>query len=249
MSMEKAIEGVIKEQLESGMIEKIVAEQLQKGVENAVEKLFCSYGDVTKVIKSNIESVVIPYIEGFDYSRYVTKLDAVLTEVLKESTQEHRTLLENFSTLMSSEEAPKTIRVSEIFTRWMDFVAKEVDVSGLEVDFDDGEPMYEAVYCKLEVVEDEGSRSWSSFDNATLIFECEEDEDLNTSIRIHKWKDKPNDTWTIVGEINKPLNSLRYLSKFDLFLMQLTQRDTKIVVDEWNMEEEVRPEEEPEPTY
>ena len=143
MNLENSIKDVITKSLEDGLVEKLVAEQLEKGITNALGNLFRSYGDVTEIIEKQIKSVMVPYLEKYDYSEYITKLDSVLVDVLKNTTFENKKMLENFRDLMVVEEKEE-IKVSELFNIWTEFVAKNVDTDDLDVDFDDG-PHYEYV--------------------------------------------------------------------------------------------------------
>lgn len=143
MNLESSIKDVIGKQLVDGTVEKLIEEQLQKGVTKALESLFSSYGEVTKVIEKQVKSVMVPYLESYDYSDYITKLDSVLVDVLKNSALENKKLLENFKDLMIREDR-KEIKVTELFEVWKKYVAKNVETDGLEIDFDD-RPSYEYV--------------------------------------------------------------------------------------------------------
>lgn len=47
MTMEQSIKDAITNKLEDGTVEKLIGEQLEKGVTNALDNLFRSYGDIT----------------------------------------------------------------------------------------------------------------------------------------------------------------------------------------------------------
>ncbi len=79
MNLENSIKDVITKKLEDGTVEKLVSEQLENGVNAALKDLFGNYGDVTKIIKEKVKSVIVPYLENYDYSEYVTKLDSSKT--------------------------------------------------------------------------------------------------------------------------------------------------------------------------
>ncbi|SUA70143.1 hypothetical protein [Paenibacillus polymyxa] len=76
MTLENSIKDVISKKLEDGTVEKLIEQQLEKGVVNALENLFRSYGDVTKIIEEKVKSVMVPYLESYDYSKYIIKLDS-----------------------------------------------------------------------------------------------------------------------------------------------------------------------------
>lgn len=245
MNLEKNIKDVIAQQLENGIVENLIAEQLKQGVSKALEDLFASYGgEARKVIENKLKSVIVPYLETYDYSEYITKLDHVLVETIKEASFDNRTLLENFKNLMI-EEKEKTMKLSDLFEKWKEYVAKKVETDGLEVEFDDG-PEYEAVEVSVQVERNE-DRSWSIFEHATIFFECEHDEDMNFEIPISLYKrDKE---WDINYRTSNELKSLKYLNDFEILLMRLSQNGVKLDLDiEWE-DDQVTPDEEPEATF
>ncbi|ARC67302.1 hypothetical protein B14_200091 (plasmid) [Bacillus licheniformis] len=169
MNLENSIKDVISKKMQDGTVEEIVEKELVNGVTNAVGNLFRSYGDLTKIIEEKVKSVMIPYLEKYDYSEYIIKLDSVLVEILKSSALENKRLLENFKELMIEEEADKTIKLSNIFESWKKQVAKEIETDDLDIDYDSDEPTYENVEVSFEVIINE-SPSWSSIDHATVVF-------------------------------------------------------------------------------
>lgn len=250
MSLENNISKVIQEQLEGDLIEKVIAEQLESCVRKAVNELFGNWGEATKVIKKKVEDVMLPQLDNYDYSQYITKLDDVLTDILKNTTLDNKKILENFKEFMLPD-APKEITVSELFRKYGEFVAKEVDVTGLEVDFDD-EPSYEAVEIRFEV-EDCPERDWLSYKHKKIFFECIHEVDnkdkLNFELNIDKWEREKEDKWSLNFNKDCDINSLRYLDEFTMYLLKLSQARTKIIIDEYEDEEYVRPETEPEATW
>lgn len=244
MNIEKAINSVIETKLQEGIIEKLVAENLEKGINNALERLLGNFGDVTQVIEKEIKDVMLKQLESYDYSKYLVKLDYVLTEILKKTALDHKKILENFKELMTDQELPRTIKVSDIFEEYKKYVAQNVDTTNLEVCFDDG-PFYEPVTATMEI-ENEEKRSWSSFEGAKIIFECKEDEDLNREIRLSKFDRYP---WSISGTPELTINSLRRLDSFGIYLIRLSQGVKNIEIDENWLEDEVEPAKEPEPEF
>jgi hypothetical protein len=244
MTIEGAIKDVITTKLEEGIIEKLVAETFEKGVRKALEDLLGSYGDVTKVIKDKIKEVMVDRLDGFDYSEYIVKLDAVLVEILKNTALDHKKLLENFKELMTNEESPNQVKVSDIFEQFKKHVAANINTSKLEVETDDG-PSYECVAVTMEV-EYEEKRSWSCFERAKVVFECEKDEELNCEIHLSKFKEYP---WGLRSEMDTSIKSLRHLNAFQVYLLQLDQIGDKIKIDSDFLEDEVQPEAEPEVSF
>jgi adenine-specific DNA methylase len=245
--IEQSVKDVISKKLEEGFVEAVIAEQLENGVKNALKDLFGTYGEVTKIIKKEVTSVMIPYLEKYDYSGYITKLDEILVDILKNTALDNKKILENFKELMAPEDR-KTIKATELFEQWMKHVAEHVETNGLDIDYDD-EPTYESVEVRMEV-DQNNDRSWSDFKRAILVFECEHDENMNYEIPIHRWKDiNKNDEWTIDYKAIFDLSSLRSLNKFDIFLMKLVQGYTRLVIDSEYETDEVELEARPEATF
>jgi hypothetical protein len=244
MTIENQIKDVITAKLEEGIIEKLVAENLEKGINKSLENLMGNYGDVTKVIQDKIKSVMIKQLEGYDYSEYVVKLDVVLTEILKHTSLDHKKMLDNFKDLMTDMEFPKVVMLTDIFEKFKKHVAKAVDTSNLEVITDD-RPSYECVSVTMEV-EHEDNRSWSRFQTARAIFECEKDEKLNFELRLSKFDKYP---WHVSTDIDTSIKSLRSLDEFKIYLLKLFQTSVNIEIDNSYLEDEVEPEAEPEASF
>lgn len=245
MNIENSVKDVITSKLEEGIIEKLVAENLEKGINNALENLLGRYGDVTEVIEKKIKEVMIDQLSGYDYSEYIVKLDYVLGEILKNTALDNKKILENFKRFMTDTEIPKVVKVSDIFREYCDYVAKNVDTSDLEVNTDD-EPCYECVNVSYEVTEHE-KKSWSSYSEVSIFFECEEDEDMNFELKLKRWKtEKP---WKIDIDEKCELASLRHLDEFKMYFLKLTQNYTDIEIDKLHDGDEVEPEEKPEAEF
>jgi len=232
MSIEKSINDVITAKLAEGIIEKLVAENLEKCINKALENLMGSYGDITKVIEDKIKAVMIKQLEGYDYSEYIVKLDAVLTEILKHTALDHKKMLDNFKKLMTDREFPKVVKLTDVFEEFKKYVAKAINTSNLEVNTDD-RPSYEWVSVTMDV-EYEDKRSWSDFQNARVIFECEKDENLNLELRISKFREYP---WHAFMDVDTSIKSLRNLDEFKIYLLKLGQegRTSKSMSLLWKM--------------
>lgn len=246
MSIENAIKDVITTKLEEGIIERLVAENLEKGINKSLESLLGSYGDVTKVIEAKIKDVMVAQLSSYDYSKYIVKLDCVLTEILKKTSLDNKKMLENFKELMVDYEFPKVVKVSDIFKEFKKHVAKNVETKDLEISYDDG-PTYEDVSVSMAVeYEDKPSWSSSSFEYAKVIFECEKDEDLNCEIRLSKFMDYG---WELSTEIDTSIKSLRYLDELKIYLLKLNQSSAKIEIDEDDLGDDVEVEAKPEASF
>ncbi len=244
MSLENAINEVIVSKMGDGTVERLVADNLEKSINKALENLFGSYGDVTKVIEGKIKEQMVERLGKFDYSAYVAKLDFVLVEILKETSLDHKKILSNFKDLMTEPDFPKVVKLSDIFEQFKKHVAKEVDTSELKVEYDD-DVSYESVLVTMEVERAE-KRSWSSHEWAKVVFECEKDENINCEIRLSKFDQYP---WRMDADIDSSIASLRYLDDFKIYLMKLKESGREIEIDIENDEDDVYADAKPEASF
>lgn len=244
MSVENAIKDLLTQKLTDGTVEKLVAEHVERGISSALQNMFSSYGNMTTLIEGKLKDVMVPYIEGYDFNQYLVKLDSILMELSKSAIPDNKKMLVNFKTLMMP--APKQITASELFKKWMEYAADEIDTTDLDVDFDDG-PTYEST--EVMVRFDELDKpSWSSYyDLGQLIFESDHDEKLNFVIHLSKWHGR--DEWEIEKLQPLEINSLRYANEFLVFLHSLKQNCTRIVLDTTNETDVITPNEEPEANW
>lgn len=190
---------------------------------------------------------MIPFLESYNYSDYIVKLDSVLVDVLKGSALENKRLLINFKELMITEEKENALKVSDLFGKWIKYVEKNVDTSEMNVDYDDG------VSCEnvdvRYVVNYNEDKSWSSFEYAVLTFECEKDEEMNFEVRLSRWKQDKDKGWDITYDNKVDISSLRHLSDLEMMVIKLVQNRTKIIIYQDSDSAEAQPEKEPEPSF
>jgi len=231
-NLENNIKDCIANELEKGVIEKVIAQQLEKCIEKSISDMFSWGGEIKNVIESKIKSVMIPYIEKYDYSQYITKLDSVLVDVLKNTALDNKKLLENFKNLMTSEDIPKVIKLTDIFDKWNEYCKKEIDKNDIEMDYDGG-------YINTRFTVEDVSNDWSSYKTYMVVFECEEDENLKFEFSIQAWKPEDNDGFTSNYENTGNIRSLRNLNDFEVLMMRISEGYKNIVVDSFEESEEV----------
>ena len=246
--MKEELLKIAQESLSSEEVEKIVKEKFEKAVADAVERAF-SWGDAKEALKKRITEVMVPYIEKYDFSKYLPKLDTVLTELVNSDTcVGNKQILENFRGLMT-EPDKKEIKLTDLFSAWIEQCEKDIETDGLEIDYDDG-----VSYCSVECTmryEEEEKPSWSSLQRAVIIFENEHDEKLNVEIPISKWvwDSGREDPYTLTSFSNIAISSLRNLDEFQLLLLRLARAGTAIIIDKEYDDGEIQPEKEPEASF
>lgn len=246
--MKEELLKIAQESLSSDEVEKIVKEKFAKVLEDTIERAF-SWGDAKKAIESKITEVMVPYIESYDFSEYLPKLDTVLTEIVNsDNCLANKKILENFKELCTAPDQ-KEIKLTDLFKEWIKWCEKEIDTDNLEICYDDG-VSYSPVECDMRF-EKEDKPSWSSHQRAVITFENEHDEKLNVEIPVSKWifdygKEEPY-TLTAFGDVT--ISSLRYLDEFQLLLIRLARAGTAIIIDKEFEDDEIYPDKEPEASF
>lgn len=245
MNLEERITNAVMEKLNDGTVEQIVKDSVENAIKKSLEDTFSWSGAGKKMIDEKVKEVIIPVIERHNFNRYIVKLDSILTEIINQtSLAENEKILENFKSLMVDPDM-KVIKLSDIFKKYCQYVAHDVDTDDLEACCDDGEPYYESVTANMEV---EHEDTWISSNNRCRVkFYCEEDENLNKELRLYK--SKTDNNWNVSWEMNTfcDINSLRNLSDFDIFLITLKRAFVDVELDtESEYADDIEPEETPE---
>ncbi len=245
-SFEERIADEINRQLSNGMVEKIVAEKLEKGIKNVMEEFFGWRGEGHNIIKNKIGEIFVPALESYDFSKYITKLDAVLTEIVNNTAlTDNKTILSNFRGLMTEPEKD-TVKLSDIFKKYCEFVADEVDTDELEIVCEDN-VSYVDVRASIVVAPDDSY--FPSNKKRILNFSCDEDEKLNYKVYLRE--SYVNEGEWFIGGIDEciDIRSLKNLNEFRILLMNLERGFINIELDIDEDWESVEPNAEPEVTY
>lgn len=231
-NLENSIKDCISKELEKGIIEKVIAEQLEKCIEKSIGDMFSWGGEVKEVVEEKVKSVMIPYLESYDYSQYIIKLDSVLTDVLKSSTLENKRLLENFKTLMTNEDIPEELKISDIFSKWNEYCKEKINKDEIELDYEGG-------YITTSFDVEEVSESWSNYKTYMVTFVCEEDEKLRFQFGVHAWRPNNESKYTSTYMKTTDLRSLRYLDYFEILMMRISEGYENIILDSCGDSEEI----------
>ena len=245
MNLEERIQNAVMEKLNDGTVEQIVKDSVESAIKKSLEDTFSWSGAGKKMIDEKVKEVIVPVIERHDFNQYIVKLDSILTEIINQtSLADNKEILDNFKALMIEPDM-KVIKLSDIFEKYCEYVAHDVDTTNLKACCEDREPYYEPVTANMEV---EHEDTWISSNNRCRVkFSCEEDENLNMELRLYK--SKTDNNWNISWEMNTfcDINSLRNLSDFDIFLMTLKRAFIDVELDtESEYEGDIEPEETPE---
>lgn len=245
-SFEQRIAEAVNEKLNDGTVEKLIEQYIEKAVSQSLDGIFGYSGSGKKMIQSKLDEVMIPVIEKHDFNQYIVKLDSVLAEIINNTNlKDNKDILENFKGLMK-EPNKKEINLSEIFEEYKKYVASNVDTSELEAHCEDGEPYYDNVTASMEVEHEDKGWFASRYDDCTVKFTCDEDDKLNTQIKLYKRTDE--NWWSFrFGQDVIDINSLRYTNEFSVFIATLNRAFVKIVMDtETECDDDIEPDENPE---
>lgn len=246
--MKEELLKIAQESLSSDEVTEIVKEKFMKAIGSAIEDAF-RWGDAKHAIENKVKEVMVPYIENYDFSEYLPKLDSVLTEIVNSDfCIENRKVLENFKNLMIEPEQKK-INLTELFKAWIKQCEADIDTDGLEVETDDS-PHYESVECEMSF-EEEDKPSWSSTQRAVITFQNEHDENMNVEIPVSKWiwRNEKEEPYTISCYKDLNISSLRNLSEFEVLLLRLSRAGTEIIIDKEYDSDCICPEKEPEASF
>lgn len=246
--MKEELLKIAQESLSDDEVAEIVKDKFKKALGDAVENAF-RWGDAKKALEEKVKEVMVPYIEKYDFSEYLPKLDSVLTELVNSDTcLENKRILDNFKHLMTEPDV-KEFKLTDLFKKWIKKCEKEIDTDDLEICYDDGVSYY-PVECEMRFEEQE-KPLWNSIRRAVIVFENEHDEKLNIEIPVSKWvwdsgKEEP---WKLSISNDVMISSLRRLDDFQILLLRLERAGTEIVIDKEYDDGEIQPEKEPEASF
>ncbi len=246
--MKEELLKIAQESLSSEEVTAIVKEKFMNALGSAIEDAF-RWGEAKRAVENKVKEVMVPYIENYDFSEYLPKLDSVLTEIVNSDfCIGNKKILENFERLMLAPEQ-KEIKITDLFKAWVKQCEKDIDTDGLDIDYDDG-VSYQSVDCEMRF-ELEDKPSWSSFQRAVITFENEHDEKLNVEIPVSKYirSDGKEEPYTLSVYKDIMISSLRNLSEFDVLILRLSRAGTAIIIDKEYYESYIQPEKEPEASF
>lgn len=246
--MKEELLKIASESLSSDEVGEIVKEKFMNALENAIENAF-RWGDAKNAIEKKVKEVMVPYIESYDFSEYLPKLDSVLTEIVNSDfCIGNKKLLENFKDLMMEPEQ-KEIKLTDLFKAWIKQCERDIDTDDLDIDYDDG-VSYQSVECEMRF-ELEDKPSWSSTQRAVITFENEHDKNLNVEIPVSKWiwNSRNEEPYTLSVYKDLTISSLRNLSEFNVLLLRLSRAGTAIIIDKEYDVDYIQPEKEPEAVF
>ena len=251
LNLEEDLKNVVSEVMEDGTIHKMLKERVIQGFERAIDDSF-KWGELNKAITTRVKEVLVPFVESYDMSDYITKMDTILVDIIEHTAlNDNKAMLKNFKSLMLEPEG-KTIKLSEIFKAYKKYVEENMETSGREVEYECGEPEYTPMSVRA-YVDFEEDRGWSHFEYGVIELATEEEDQentLNRTIKISRYKnDKKEDGYRLSVGHEPTITSLRHMNDFDTFLLRLERAGVKVILDFEDEFDEVYASKKPEPTY
>lgn len=250
-NFDEDIKRITDEIMQDGTIEKVLREKVEKGFLDAIDSAF-RFGKLKDAIENRVKEILVPYIESYDMSAYIIKLDTVLTDIVNQtSLQDNAKLLENFKKLMI-EPGIEFVSLEDIFEEYKKYVSKNMETSGRSVEYD-VEPYYEPIGVTAEIVK-EDERPWENFEYAVLelaVDEEEQQENLNFSIRLSRWESvyKEKKGYGLVYDVAPSIRGMRQLDDFEIYILRLARAGVRLLDDKLYDEDLVVADNKPEMTY
>lgn len=248
-SLEDGVEGLVREALGDGTIESLMRERIIKGFSEAIDDAL-RFGELRVAVKDKVREMMLPCIRDYDVSRYIVKLDELLSQVTEQTVMtDNKRLLENFRHLMV-DHPEETIRLETLFDRYCRFVASRIDTDGRKVNLNDGQPEYVSIRSFAKIEMDEMPSLSRHFVYANLRFWTdEEDSEFSYVVHLARWKGDGKDGFEIRYDCNPSLKGISYMDDFEVILSGLTRAGSRLVWGEDSFSYDVVPDKEPEPTW
>ena len=112
-------------------VKEILKKKFKESIESAIESAF-RWGDAEKALKKKINDVMVPYIEKYDFSEYLPRLDTVLTEIESMKNDAYEALKEEKKRHGASKTAEELESYIYGLTCAVDIVEKYVDKENVE---------------------------------------------------------------------------------------------------------------------
>lgn len=240
--MQKLISDAVSAALkDENFINGVIAEEIKKAVKDIVAGMF-SWGEVKDAIKTKLTDAMAPAIEKYDFTQYVTKLDGILTELLKDPDFiANKKILANFKTAVTPPDV-KYVSPEELLKEFCKYVGSDIDTDGRDISYDDGEPYYEPVEC---VCESENIRSEycsdKNYERYLLKFFTEEEDLVDESrdklaaeIELYRW------SWMESGQYHISIRidprSLKFMTDFEAYAYSLSLANITVFIDKEDLD-------------
>lgn len=211
--------------LKSGFVEETLEKNVKAAIERTIGDVFRSYSNVGKTLESKISDTALKTIEQYDFSKYITCIERVITENIENN--ELKAKVDVITRLISGERKystssfrkefsfGSTISMSQFFQKYQDFISDKFDK--------EDEPGFIDVYYEYDA------------ETKTLTFGISGDEDVDLSdddkqecekvINLSYFREIETD---IEG---KTIREIKSFDDFDCFVLELANRCISTDID------------------
>ena len=227
--MKDLIKKVYEEKMSDGTFEKIVANKFEKMIEESCQNLFTWNGDIKKQMEEKIKGVMSGLLETTDFGDYVTKLQLVVNETIKNSSLgNYKEIAENIQKVCGHPDYKygEKIKLSDIFEKYIEWIENEFEESDFdddEIDRDDGTKTA-SLDCSLDTEE-------SRHKISVVLGNEKVEHKAETEIRFDLIKRYREDTYFVDFNTDFRISDLRRLPSFTMYLLNLKQYYVDIEVD------------------
>lgn len=234
IDIQDIINKTLEEKLKDGSIEKIVSDKIDECVSKALDEALNGWGDKSarKLITQKLEEVVNTSIESRDFSAFLPKITEVLDTVLMNSTvKDYRVLAKNLGIVLK--ETEQEVKMSDLFNKYVKMLEDE-GITSNDTDTFDFE-YGEGAQASVELRQDEDTGEYVFKFSDEILESDSKYNDYTVRMGVRKWVDGDVTISSVGQEEDTPrkmFGSLRYANSFTLYLMQLRQNFTRIIIDE-----------------
>lgn len=240
--MENEILGVItksfKEKIENGDFKKIVDKKLEEMMSSVLDDLVTWRGPVKEYFKKQMEEIMMGVVKDTDFTEYCNVIKGIINQALPQTAlPEYKRFVEGLQKTLGKPTPTwdTKVKVSDIFKEYCKYVEEQdFDSDDLD-DIDDGTSY---INLAMELKEDDTSSYTTAY---KLRFFIEghysgDEEDYEFEVELTK-NYSSNDHH--IGFSKDKVSDYRHLSSFELYLLQLSNCYTDIIVDDNYLEESV----------
>lgn len=239
--MKDIINRVYEKKLTDGTIERIVSEHFDKMISDICQNQMSWNGEAKKAVEERLKPIMLQAIERSDLSDLVTKITTVINAGIKGSSLEgFERLTSGIRNLFGSNQLiekyknRKSVKVSEIFEEYCEFVAKaynDYDFEDNEVSYDDGKAAY--IDCSMSVEDDTQNYFFRKNGYIVELTNEKSDDEKSTDIKFRLAWNYDNTSLKAESDFRSlSISDLRFMPPFLLFLSWLEGEYINIELDE-----------------
>lgn len=220
------------EKIENGDFKKIVDKKLEEMMSSVIDDLVRWNGPVKDYFKKEMESIMMGVVKNTDFTEYCNVIKDIINKSLPQTAlPEYKDFVEGLqSTLGKPSLSIKTVKLSEIFKEYCDYIENQSFDHDYVDDIDEGKAY---VNCLADYEEEDGYYFKSKKMYVTFKTDIEEDSHEQKIEIYNGYK-----SLHLKVDFDK-VSDYRYLNSFQLYLLQLSNCHAEIIIDDESFEDSV----------